>query len=221
MFEETGRPQIDGTRWEGQENVPDYVNGSRNYFSRPEVKDKIEILAECTLAWMRENKQSYSPTGDLIYEAWWPVPSVTDCKILKLAGEKLLADRAFEHGILHFLRGLEEEGVIGKLNKRIIGLVVTAMTPIVLNQLVIYRFHDRMPNGVSLRTLSALFGNGQNTKPAKIRDRLLGDLAGIGLFEARENEGWDISIGPVGELFFKLVYTPIMNEVSIEYKEPE
>ena len=92
------------------------------------------------------------------------------------------------------------------------------MTAVVVNQLAGNYFAPKAPDGVSLAKLSELFGNGKNTKPAKIRDRLLGGLAAIGIFKGRENQGYDISIGVVGEIFFSMVYAPIINGTSINFK---
>lgn len=219
MFQDTGRPIIGDDRYEGEDNVTEVLSGSRSYFDRKDVRESIYQQAEETLGWMQTNKQSYSACGDLKFEPWWPAPQETSCIMMKAAREKVLLDRAYEHGILHFLRGLETREVIDPLNDRIIGLVTDAMTPVVLNQLAMYRFSPAAPDGVTLSALSKLFGCGENTKPTKVRDRLLGDLSLIGLFKARENKGYDISIGTVGEIFFSSVYAPILNETSVNFKE--
>ncbi|WP_299483274.1 hypothetical protein [uncultured Roseibium sp.] len=221
MFDDEGRPEISDTRWAGGDYLPGFVKGSGDYFTRSDVIAKIEVEAEATLLWMQEGTQSYSGSGDLRYEPWWPDLPVTNSIIFKCGRERMLLDRAYEHGILNFLRRLEACGVIQKLNDRIIDLVVESMTPVVLNQLAMKCHAEGVPDGVSLKELSKLFGNGKNTKPAKVRDRFLGDLAAVGLFKAREAEGWDIAIGPVGDAFFSKVYAPITNEIDIKYAEPK
>lgn len=222
MFDEaTGRPQIDEKRWEGEEYVSSYVNGSRSYFDNPEIIEKIDQQSLDTLAWMRLNEESYTKTGDLRYEPWWHGAAPTDQRILKHAGDNVLRNRVYGHGMMHFLRELEKRRVIDGLNKRIVGLIYDPITPDVLDQLVIHLFHEKMQDGITLRHLNELLGYGENTKTAKGRDRYLGDLAGLGLVRGRANAGWDIELGAVAKVFYSQINSVILDEFAITYQEPK
>jgi hypothetical protein len=218
-----GFPTIGHERSKGKEAIQFEIHRARRYFSRAEVVAAAEKQAQTTLLWMRKNTQSYTEKGNLCKdESWWPVPEKTSCRVLKATRKRVLLDRAYEHGILHFLRGLEESKTIDTLVDRIIDTVVGAMTPVVLNQLVAKRYSPEEKNdGVSLSKLSMLFGNGQNTSPAKVRDKYLGDLSLIGLFSSRENDGYDISVGLVGRVFFVDVFALIVDEMDLNYEEAE
>lgn len=200
------------------------IDEARQHFAKTEVINSVNKQAQTTLSWMRENEQSYSAEGNLCEnKPWWPVPDKTSCGVLKVTRKRVLLDRAYEHGILHFLRGLEKSKTLCKqpLVDRVLNTVLGAMTPVVLNELVTRRYSKKMSEGVSLSELSVLFGNGQTTSPAKVRDKYLEDLSSIGLFSSRENQGYAISVGLTGEIFYTKIFAPIVDTTDINYAEAE
>lgn len=212
------RPAIYDVKRTGQQDVQWEIAKARRYFAKAEVTEALKLQAQKTLDWMRDNKQSYEASGSLKQsEPWWPAPPETGSKVLQLCRQRVLQDRAYEHGMLHYLRGLEHDGIIDRLNDRVIDMVVSAMTPVVLGQLVIRRHSPHLLDSSTLAELSQLFGNGKGTKPTKIRDKYLGDLAALGLVNGRENQGYAISVGPVADIFYTDVLTVIIEYMDVRY----
>lgn len=190
---------------------------SKFIFSREVIDEQMEE----TLRWMQENKQSYGPDGTLDQmNPWWTVPSRPTTELEKIVlsetRNRVLRDRAYEHGILHALHGLSEKGEIAPLDKKTIDVIVNdAMTPGVINQLLARKVREKTLDGVKLCELSKLYGHGKDTKPARIRDRVVKPLHPVGILSVRFAGEYDISIGPVAEAFMLNVYLKVVNDTDI------
>lgn len=208
----------------GSEDTPDFkiqVKMSREHFSSQNVLDAIQLQSEETLQWLRKNVQSYDSEGNLDQRTpWWTVPCLPKTEIsrrvLEETRNRVLRDRVYEHGMQHFLHGLSAKGVIGQLSTETIDVVVNdATTPVVVNQLVARKYTKDVPDGVKLSKLRDLYGHGAETKPAKIRDRVVKRLHPIGVLTVRYSGEYDISLGPVAKAFWIDVYLPVVSETNI------
>jgi hypothetical protein len=200
------------------------------YFDRSDIRKQVDIQAETTLKWLRTYSEGYwfdlkGKDFDLrdtrCQKPWFSVPNYTQEPVLFESRHRMLRDRAYEHGILHFLFGLEDDGIIEPINDRTWDKILSASTVVLLNQLMTYRYlksKDRLDT-VSLESLKLLYGHGRSTNRSKIREQLVNPLLPFGFFRARENKGWAISIGYVVETFWTRVYITIVNETPINPKE--
>jgi len=191
---------------------------AKDWFNSDFVKQAAQQQAIETLAWLRRNDRSFTAAGEERREPWWPQPKTTDHVGLKVRRLKHLLDRAYEHGIQHFMFGLKEKGAVeARLGSRHINLLVSAMTPVVINELAGYPLIGDN-SYIRLAKLRDLFGNGKRTKPARIRDSRLIPLAGLGLLEgAPVKDGYNVRIGHLGLVFFKDVYAPIVDETDVAF----
>ena len=185
-----------------------------DYFAAPAFLATLEVQVTETLSWMRWNKQSYSEKGELRENTpWWPAPPHTTSNILIRTRCDVLRHRAYEHGILHLVHGLVSKEALKPLTNKAIDELIDAMTSVVLRELVAKKYGaGNAP--VSLSDLSKLFGNGDSTRPAKIRSRLA-RLSVLELVTGRENMGYAIRVGPVGDAFYTQIYTPIVMETLV------
>ena len=187
-------------------------------FNSDDARTAADAQAVETLNWMRRNNRSFSPDGTERREPWWPHPPETDNVALKVRRGRNLFDRAYEHGILHFMFGLEEKGIVPELGDKEVDLLVTAMTPVVINELAGFPLSGNN-SYIPLDQLRALFGNGKNTKPAYIRDRRLAPLADLGILEGEQLKNrYEIKIGYLGLVFYRDVYVPIVEETDIMFR---
>lgn len=218
MAQPIKRPIFSNEDFKDGQKIRETLNEYRRYFSRKDVIEAGHLQAQATLEWLATNDQSYSAKGDLEEKPWWPVPQPTSSVILKVTRQRTLYDRAYGHGIYHFLYGLGRTGWIERINSDQADIVVEAATPVVLKELVAHRHSPDSDNGVSLTKLSQLYGNGVKTPPKKIRDRCLGIMVMAGLYQAREFQGYDISVGEYGDIFYTKVFVPIVEKMDINYK---
>lgn len=213
-------PKIGSVQSDFDETVQ-IMDVSRAYFSDPAVSKQVDDKIDAVYAWLLSNKQSYTPLGDLREKKpWWPTPAAIDIDDLQLAEalletrRRILRDKVFGYGLMRLLRGLEDEEVIGELTDATLDVVNGAMTQVIVSQLVSKKIAPKHCGTVSLNKLSELYGNGVNTKPTKIRNRLLARLCPVGLINARFNMGYEISIGPVAYAFYTKVFVPLVNEME-------
>jgi len=200
------------------ERVGERLKSAKYKFNSGAAKQAADQQACDTLAWMKLNNRSFSADGTERREPWWPHPVVTDNVALKVRRQRLLLDRAYEHGILHFMFGLQEKGMVPRLGDKQIDLLTTAMTPVVINELAGFPLIGDN-SFIPLDRLRALFGNGKNTKPAYIRDCRLAPLADLGILEGeRCKDGYRIKIGYLGLVFYRDVYVQIVEETDIMFR---
>jgi hypothetical protein len=196
----------------------DQLKTAKQHFNCESSKAAIDQQADETLAWMRRNDRSFSADGHERREGWFVPPGGTDDITLKVRRQRLLLDRAYEHGILHFMFGLVEKGIVPRLDSKQIDLLVDAMTPVVINELAGFPLIGKENEFFPLSKIRDLFGNGKNTKPAYIRDRRLIPLAKLGILEGTERkDGYQIKIGYIGLVFFRDVYARIVAETDVGF----
>ena len=187
-----------------------------SYFAQDDVKAKVDAQVVKTLNWLTRNKGRYTTVGFLESGcSWWNVPSsFTDNPIRIETRSRMLREHAYEHGILHFLRGLEDEGVFS-LCPLSIKLVTEATTPGVINNLV-NAYHAQGPDAnISLAKFGELYCYAPNSRNELIRENKLVPLSSLGILSARFNQSYAISLGPVAQAFHDHVYFPIINTMSI------
>src|SRR5262249_37042063 len=85
---------------------------AKDWFNSDFVKHAAQQQGSETLAWLRRNDRSFTAAGEERREPWWPQPKTTDHVGLKVRRLKHLLDRAYEHGIQHFMFGLKEKGAV-------------------------------------------------------------------------------------------------------------
>ena len=190
---------------------------AKDWYNSDRVKAAADQQAIETLAWMRRNDRSFLAEGAEVREPWWPEPKTTNIVALKVRRQRQVLDRAYEHGILHFMLGLAEKDAVPRLGDQEIDLLLKAMTPVVINHLAGYPLiGDKL--FIALTKLRELFGNGKKTKAAHIRDRRLIPLARLGLLEGDESkDGYKIRIGYLGFVFCKEVFAPIVDETDVAF----
>jgi hypothetical protein len=114
--------------------------------------------------------------------------------------------------------GLQEKKIVPRLGNKQINLLLMAMTPVVINELVGFSLIGDN-SFIPLNRLRDLFGNGKNTKPAHIRDRRLVPLADLGILEGDPcTDGYKIKIGYLGLVFYRDVFAPIVEETDIMFQ---
>ena len=190
------------------------IKKSREYFDSDEVKKSIARQVDLTLSWMRANNGSYTSSGALkSNEGWWNTPRHTNDLVLVETRSGILRDRAYEHGMLHFLLSLQKELEIS-LCPEVISLVTEAVTPGVIRQFI--NLNRAEPTGShSLAKFGDLYGYEQSCRSALYRDNKLIPLCEIGFLTARFNQTYAISIGPVAKAFYVGVFMPIINEMVV------
>ena len=166
---------------------------------------------------MRRNKESFTANGHVNKcEPWWKVPPLTEDEILIDGRKQMLRDRAYEHGMLHFMFGLANNDVVEFSPDTEAAKVLTqATTPKVINQLVMLSHADVPVSSISLVKLAEFYCYTDGTKSSKVRDRYLKRLAPLGILSAYVNGGYAIGIGPVAEVFHEKIFFQIINETSV------
>ncbi len=204
------------------ERVQEIIDTARQYFKHATVLDQINEQVEETLTWMRNNTESFSATGALERgKPWWPetrpvaevVSEDWKREVLLETRRKQLRDRTYEHGVLHFLMGLAGRGVLSYPDERLVKLVTEATSPALINQLMAHRVAG---GSMSLSDLAEFYCYSPGTNNVRVRDKCLPGLCPLGLLSARCDQGYDITIGAVGEAFYKDVYMPILAETEID-----
>lgn len=181
-------------------------------FKTSEARELIAAQVGETLAWLRKNHQRYDQDGDIVEEPWWVVPGPVSHPALSVRRNRTLMDRVFEHGIFSFMLGLENKGLVS-VDKKAKQKMTEAMAAVVISELVGFALVGSRETH-SLAKLCSLYGVSDNTKPSHIRDTKLAPLDALGLITMNQarDAAYQITIGPLGEVFFVEIYSPVFDE---------
>jgi hypothetical protein len=211
-------PQLHDQLIKHDEIVP-VIKEYKEWYGDKEILEKIEYASQETMRWLQQNRQSYDDSYSLkMRQPWWPEGLVpTDDPVLLEIRSAMLRFRIYEHGILKMINTLIDEDVMEEVSDTMLDTVVDAATTTVITQLVGFKHSpdkSQRNRTESLSELKKLFGFAETTKSNRLRNKFLVQLTGMGILTARYDQGYAISIGPVGHAFYQKVYVPIITEFS-------
>lgn len=196
-------------------------------------KTDIRGVAEETKTFLFHNRSSYDENGHRKYqEPWFPVDVG---KLLKRVAlderpecchhlERILDDRAFEHGLHHHLqtaavRNLLPSSIEGELP----AIAGSPATSVVLHDLYRVWFFaqvdSRNPQNINKVKLAKLLGFASSDGAhAGIRNLILTGLVSARRTKAGPNAetGWAYWIGPLALDFFRIAYYPVVRELTAQ-----
>lgn len=143
----------------------------------------------------------------------------------------LLRQRAYDLGMLYFLRALVSAGRIEISRDELVDEILLPSTYFGLNQLLAFSrlkeldpesygklsSNAREKNSVSLNAVAELFGITSKHRSILFRKKLV-RFGSIGMVTGSEGQGdgLDIELGPAGVAFFVDVYVPIINHLPLQ-----
>lgn len=199
--------------------IRDNLDIAAAHFADETVKEAIDEQVKLTLDWMLSRRGSYDHLGSLREnEPWWPALAYTDNVIIAATRLTGMHSAAFEHGLLHFMRGLEgQKALLQSLTKKDIQELVDASLPSLLREAVVWHHGIGRGHNVSLKKLAELLNFSKNTKITKARPRL-DRLADLGLLTGRHRGEYAISLGPVADSFYTKVFVPVISTIDVNPK---
>ncbi|RWL94322.1 MAG: hypothetical protein EOR68_22395 [Mesorhizobium sp.] len=147
MFLDPAENLVSPTRQEADE----LVERIREWGDHPDTVDAFRLSSEKTLTWLKKNQvpdawlepdRSYSKlpdpdaSGNLI--RWWPSPKKFDDPAMAEARRVLLRQRAYDLGMLYFLRALASAGRIEVSRDELVDEILMPSTYFGLNQLLAF-----------------------------------------------------------------------------------
>ncbi|MDX8499127.1 hypothetical protein RFM99_11935 [Mesorhizobium sp. VK4C] len=227
-----------------RQEADELIDRIREWGDHPDTVDAFRSTAEKTLSWLKKNQvpdawlkpdRSYSklpdPDASSNLIRWWPTPKKFDDAAMAEARRVLLRQRAYDLGMLYFLRALASAGRIEISRDELVDEILMPSTYFGLNQLLAFSrlkaldpesygnlsSNVREKNGVSLNAVAELFGITSKHRAILFRKKLvrLGSL-GIVSGSKRLDDGLDVELGPSGVAFFAGVYVPIINHMPLQ-----
>lgn len=199
--------------------IRDNLDIAAAHFADEAVQESIDKQVEVTLDWLLSRRGSYDHLGSLREnDPWWPALPYTDNVVIAATRLVGMHSAAFEHGLLHFMRGLESQrALLRALTKKDIEELVDASLPSLLREAVVWHHGIKPGHSVSLKKLAELLNFSRNTKITKARPRL-DRLAELGLLTGRHRGEYAISLGPVGDAFYAKVFAPVIAAIDVNPK---
>lgn len=197
--------------------IRDNLDRAWAHFAQSDVRIAIGEQVPLTLKWLRSREDSYNHMGGLQENIpWWPTVSFNDDPVILVTRQTALNSKAFEHGLLHFMRGLERRSgaLLHPLAKKYIAALVDPALPSLLREAVVWHHGIKPSTCVNLKKLAELLNFSPNTKVTKARPSL-DLLCDLGLLNGRHRGEYSISLGPVGDAFYTKVFVPIVSEINI------
>ena len=120
--------------------IRDNLDRAWAHYEQSHVKTAIDEQILSTLDWLRAREGSYDHLGNLRETvSWWPLLSFTDNPIIFVTRQTGLHSAPFEHGLLHFMRGLErQKALMNPLTRRCIAELVDPALPSLLREAVVW-----------------------------------------------------------------------------------
>lgn len=196
--------------------IRDSLDRAWAHYEQSWVKTVIDDQILLTLNWLRSREGSYDHMGGLHENVpWWPAVSFTEDPIILVTRLTALPSSAFEHGLLHFMKGLERrKALLFPLGRTHIAELVRPALPSLIREAVVWHHGIKPSTCVSLKKLAELLNFSPNTKITKARPRL-DRLCDLGLLNGRHRGEYSVSLGPVGDAFYTKVFVPIVSEVNV------
>lgn len=208
-------------RGSGAENAYERIEAANAWYSQMSTTESVRALAREVRTWLSTNKYSTDERGDEVSKPWWKKLPISDDDDRVDVRRSLLRGKIFGHGQRRLLnrmindRLLDEEGydhIEGAVNR------FNAMA--VHDELVGYLLSEQPNTTISLKDLRDRFEYSEKYNPARLRDPIVVRMAVFGLWKVIvDNENrFAISLGPVGEMFFREVFSPVRKEFEPRMK---
>ncbi len=217
----------------------------REWGDHADTLNALHLSAAKTLAWLKDNRvpeqwlrpdRRYSKLSDPDEVAtdasvqWWPTPLRHEDAAIKEARNVLLRQRAYDLGLLYFLRALASAGRIEISNDDLVDEVLLPSSYFGFNQLLAFarlKAIDRSSydelcqnprkSRISAAAVAELFGITSEHRSILFRKKLV-RFGSLGLVSTSKGhgDGLAIELGPTGATFFVEVYVPIINHMPLQ-----
>ncbi len=210
------------------EEAKTFLKNAKDWYTLTAVKEQIEGLTTKVREWLIANKESTDKCGDAISaKGPWFDFSKLDCTddFARLDLRRAaIRNRLYAHGQRRLLNLMAHKDV-GLLHEDTYKLFNDASSfemKALHEQWMGLFLKDKKENRyLSLTTLRDHF-LGEGTSPAKIRNKRLIVMAGLGLWSVERDSGGHtaVDIGEVSILFHEKVFVPVLQHFERDFSNP-
>jgi hypothetical protein len=206
------------------ENARKCIEAVNEWYSQASTNDAVRALAREVRAWLSTNRYSTDKRGDEVSKPWWPqLPFSNDDDRIDVR-RSLLRGKIFGHGQRRLLNRMTSNDLLGDGAYELIdGAANQYNAMAVHDELVGYVLSEDPKKTISLKDVRDRYGYSEKYKPTRLRDPLVVPMATFGLWKVKvDNENrFAISLGLVGEIFFREVFSPVRKEFEPRIKGEE